>query len=64
MAGGLRRGGSICTRRYLRVGHFVVWRDQEPAWLLLALGLLLLVTRSRLRQDTGTGGAVDGNPHP
>lgn len=36
---------------YLRVGDFVVWRDQEPAELLLALGLLLLVVRNRLRQD-------------
>lgn len=57
-----RRADALGVRtEYLRVGPFVVWRDQEPAELLLALGLLLLVTRNRLRQDSG--GPVDANPH-
>jgi hypothetical protein len=43
---------------YLRVGHFVVWRDQEPAELLLALGLLLFVVRNKLRQDSTSDGTL------
>ena len=43
----------------LRVGHFVIWRDQEPAELLLALGLLLFVIRNKLRQDSEAMGLVN-----
>jgi hypothetical protein len=34
-----------------RVGHFVVWRDQEPAELLLSLGFLLFVLVNACRRS-------------
>lgn len=34
----------------LRIGTFFVWRDQEPAELLLALGFLLFVVINKYRQ--------------
>lgn len=49
---------------YLRVGYFVVWRDQEPAELLLSLGLLLFVISIRLRQDAEAMSLATRGSHP
>ena len=37
----------------VQIGYFVVWRDQEPAELLLALGFLLFVTAVIMRLKYG-----------
>jgi hypothetical protein len=39
------------TPDYLSIGHIVIWRDQEPAELLLSFGFLLFVIRNKLRQS-------------
>lgn len=43
----------------VQIGNFVIWRDQEPAELLLALGFLLFVTAfiMRLRYISDDGGS-------
>jgi hypothetical protein len=43
----------------VQIGNFVIWRDQEPAELLLALGCLLFVTAimMRLRYISNDGGS-------
>ena len=35
--------------KFMRLGYFLLWRDQEPAELLLALGMLLFVVHNTLR---------------
>jgi hypothetical protein len=60
-----RRADALGVKaEYLRVGHLVVWRDQEPSELLLAFGLLLFAAGNRLRQDSEALGLAAGSPHP